>query len=292
MGCGEDSLEFSSISITWGLWVCFFDLLYYTNKWFCSKMPPRIDPSNANLSRSNAHTAGYSGENQFHNFMQMMMEQQQRTNEMMMEQQRKANEIQARLQEQMAKKDEELAQVQRQLLEVLGRRPEPVQHQHTSPQIVINNRDKDPNVLFKRFRKRGPKELIGKEDPLTADDWLAHTENMFDLFECTGKQQVHLEASMFIGLEDIWWKTLKDGYQDIGNDTAWAIFKEQFTDKYVPSHIKRQMAVEFQLLKQGDMTALQYVTKFERLSCYAPELVDTEEKKIIKFLEGLNPILE
>ncbi|XXG47447.1 hypothetical protein AAC387_Pa02g2093 [Persea americana] len=186
-------------------------------------MPPRIEPSNANPSRSNAHTAGYSGENQFQNFIQMMMEQQQRTNEMMMEQQRKANEIQARLQEQMAKKDEELAQVQRQ--EVLGRRPEPVQHQHTSPQIVINNRDKDPNVLFEHFRKRGPKELIGKEDPLTADDWLAHTENIFDLFECTGKQQVHLAASMFIGLADIWWKTLKDDYQDIG--------------KYVPSHIKR-----------------------------------------------------
>ena len=52
------------------------------------------------------------------------------------------------------------------------------------------------------------------------------------------------------------------------------------------------MAVEFQLLKQGDMTILQYVTKFERLSRYAPELVDTEEKKVTKFLEGLNPVLE
>ena len=40
------------------------------------------------------------------------------------------------------------------------------------------------------------------------------------------------------------------------------------------------------------MTVLQYVTKFERLSCYAAELVDTEEKKIIKFLEGLNPFIE
>ena len=68
--------------------------------------------------------------------------------------------------------------------------------------------------------------------------------------------------------------------------------KDQFTEKYVPAHIKRQMVVEFQLLKQGDMTVLQYVMKFERLSWYAPELVNTEEKKIIKFLEGLNPILE
>ena len=50
--------------------------------------------------------------------------------------------------------------------------------------------------------------------------------------------------------------------------------------------------MEFQLLKQGDMTVLQHVMKFERLSRYAPELVDTEQKKIIKFLEGLNPIIE
>ena len=40
------------------------------------------------------------------------------------------------------------------------------------------------------------------------------------------------------------------------------------------------------------MTVSQYVTKFERLSRYAPELVNTEEKKIMKFLEGLNPIIE
>ena len=87
----------------------------------------------------------------------------------------------------MAKKDEELAQVQRQLLEVLGRRPEPIQPQHMDPQIVINNCDNDPNVLFKRFRKRGPKEFIGKEDHLTADDWMAHIENIFDLFQCTSR---------------------------------------------------------------------------------------------------------
>ncbi|WP_274923153.1 hypothetical protein, partial [Streptomyces clavifer] len=40
------------------------------------------------------------------------------------------------------------------------------------------------------------------------------------------------------------------------------------------------------------MTVLEYLTKVERLSRYAPELVDTVEKKILKFLEGLNPIIE
>ena len=104
-----------------------------------------------------------------------------------MAQQRQANENLARLQEQMAKKDEELAQVQRQLLEVLGRRPEPVHAPPMGPQIVIDNRDNNPNVLFEHFWKRGPKEFTEQEDPLTADDWLTHTENIFDIFRCIGR---------------------------------------------------------------------------------------------------------
>ena len=39
------------------------------------------------------------------------------------------------------------------------------------------------------------------------------------------------------------------------------------------------------------MSVLEYVTKFERLGRYARELIDTEQKKIAKFLEGLNPKL-
>ena len=40
------------------------------------------------------------------------------------------------------------------------------------------------------------------------------------------------------------------------------------------------------------MTVLEYVTKFERLSRYAPELIDTMEKKVTRFLEGLSPNIE
>ena len=37
------------------------------------------------------------------------------------------------------------------------------------------------------------------------------------------------------------------------------------------------------------MTVLEYVTKFERLARYARELIDTERKKIDKFIDGLHP---
>ena len=139
--------------------------------------------------------------------------------------------------------------------------------------------------MFERFRKRGPKEFSGQEDPLDANDWLVNTEKIFDVFTCMGIQKVNLTASLFYGLADTWWQTIKEPYQTMADATAWDIFKNQFADKYVPSHIKRQKAIEFQQLKQGSMMVLEYVTKFERLGRYARELIDTEQKKITKFLE-------
>ena len=170
----------------------------------------------------------------------------------------------------MAKKDEEMAQIQRQLLEVLQNRPQPQPMQPPGTNIVTNNRDHDPNLLFERFRKRVPKEFSGQEDPLHADDWLANTEKIFDVFTCTGWQKVHLTASLFHELVDTWWQTVKESYLTIANEGAWEAFKTKFTDKYIPSHVKRQKAIEFQQLKQGSMTVLEYVTKFEKLARYAP----------------------
>lgn len=56
--------------------------------------------------------------------------------------------------------------------------------------------------------------------------------------------------------------------------------------------MKRQKAIEFQQLKQGNMEVLKYLTKFERLSKYAADFIKIEEKKISKFLEGPHPIIE
>ena len=126
-----------------------------------------------------------------------MLEQQRQANESHTRMQREADEVQARLQreanenqarfqEQLAKKDEEMAQVQRQLLEVLQTRPQPPLRQPGGPNIIINNREQDPNILFERFRKRGPKEFSSQEDLLAADDWLVNVEKIFDVFTCTG----------------------------------------------------------------------------------------------------------
>jgi hypothetical protein len=48
---------------------------------------------------------------------------------------------------------------------------------------------------------------------------------------------------------------------------------------------------EFQDLNQGSMSVSEYVTHFTQLSRYAPNDVDTDEKKQDCFLNGLNDSL-
>jgi hypothetical protein len=68
----------------------------------------------------------------------------------------------------------------------------------------------------------------------------------------------------------------------------WSEFKAAFHAHHVPRGVIRMTKKEFQDLKQGSMSVNEYVTKFTQLSRYAPQKVDTDEKKQECFLNGLN----
>jgi hypothetical protein len=61
-----------------------------------------------------------------------------------------------------------------------------------------------------------------------------------------------------------------------------------FRSHYVPQGVIKLKKKEFQDLKQESKTVSEYVTSFTQLSCYAPNDVDTDEKKQECFLNGLD----
>jgi hypothetical protein len=60
-----------------------------------------------------------------------------------------------------------------------------------------------------------------------------------------------------------------------------------FRSHHVPQGVNK-LKKEFQDMKQGSMTVSEYVTHFTQLSRYAPNDVDTDEKKQECFLNGLD----
>ncbi|KAK1698284.1 hypothetical protein QYE76_014981 [Lolium multiflorum] len=72
---------------------------------------------------------------------------------------------------------------------------------------------------------------------------------------------------------------------------TWEEFKKKFRDAHVPSVVELKKR-EFDELHQNTAPIMQYVRDFNRLSRYAPEEVDTEEKRKKRFMKGMNPYMK
>ncbi|KAL5569806.1 hypothetical protein UlMin_026381 [Ulmus minor] len=84
-----------------------------------------------------------------------------------------------------------------------------------------------------------------------------------------------------------WWSTVK-----LTRDVtvmSWADFIEEFNQKYYNSAILRVQEDEFLNLKQGTMTVIEAVNKFEQLSRLCPSMIRTEEDKLRRIMDMLRP---
>jgi hypothetical protein len=73
---------------------------------------------------------------------------------------------------------------------------------------------------------------------------------------------------------------------------TWDEFKLAFHEHYVPVGVLHMKQEEFIRLKQGGDTATQYLNKFNHLSQYAIDQVNTDLKKKNCFMRGLNDRLQ
>jgi hypothetical protein len=69
---------------------------------------------------------------------------------------------------------------------------------------------------------------------------------------------------------------------------TWNEFKDHFCTHYVPHGTMKLKRKEFADLKQGGMTVNEYLNSFIQLSRYAPDDINTNEKKQDMLLNGLN----
>ncbi|KAF5184954.1 hypothetical protein FRX31_025459 [Thalictrum thalictroides] len=69
---------------------------------------------------------------------------------------------------------------------------------------------------------------------------------------------------------------------------TWDDFKDLFEAKYISWATKEEMIERFTQLRQGSMTVTEYVAEFNKLSKFAPYMIDTREKKVGKFIRGLS----
>jgi predicted PolB exonuclease-like 3'-5' exonuclease len=122
---------------------------------------------------------------------------------------------------------------------------------------------------------------------MEADDWLRSIEKKLEIAQCTNQEKVLFVAHQLFGTAAEWWEMYCNSHQDIGAIT-WNEFKARFRTHYVPRGTLKLKNKEFSELQQDRMTVNEYLNKFTQISRYAPDEVNTDEKKQDAFLNGLN----
>ncbi|KAL5550691.1 hypothetical protein UlMin_000867 [Ulmus minor] len=118
--------------------------------------------------------------------------------------------------------------------------------------------------LYARFGKMKPTEFFGSTDPLEAEEWISSIETILDFMQLNDQERVACASFMLKKGARHWWTTVK--LTRNVEVMTWADFLREFEQKYYNSAILRAQQDEFLNLKQGSMTVVEAVNKFEQLS--------------------------
>jgi hypothetical protein len=137
------------------------------------------------------------------------------------------------------------------------------------------------------FSETRPPLFVKAEDPLEADEWIRVIEQKFGLLRCTETQKPLFAAQQLRGPASTWWGNYV-AIQPTGHHITWVEFKLAFREHYIPEGVLHMKQEEFMKLKQGGDTVTQYLNKFNHLSQYVIDQVNTDLKKRNCFMRGLN----
>ncbi|KAL5559637.1 hypothetical protein UlMin_035848 [Ulmus minor] len=121
-------------------------------------------------------------------------------------------------------------------------------------------------------------EFVGSTDPLEAEEWISSIETILDFMQLNDQERVACASFMLKKGARHWWTTVK--LTRNVEAMTWANFLREFEHKYYNSAILRAQQDEFLNLKQGSMTVVEAVNKFEQLSRLCPFMVRTEEERL------------
>jgi hypothetical protein len=148
------------------------------------------------------------------------------------------------------------------------------------------NGNEEPQNKLRDFQNSNPPTFTKSTEPMDADDWLWTIENKLE-YAGVGANKKVLYATHFLdGAAGAWWENVR-AMQPEGQVMTWEAFKTKFRKAHIPSGVIKIMRDKFLNLKQGGMRVPKFLDKFTTWGRYAPNDIDTDEKKRERFLNGL-----
>ncbi|CAH2812248.1 MAG: hypothetical protein CBHOC_5380, partial [uncultured Caballeronia sp.] len=122
--------------------------------------------------------------------------------------------------------------------------------------------------------------------------WLERITDIFSALNYTEDRQISFATFQFEGPARAWWNMVRTKWEVEMIPRTWQRFIREFNAKYLPPIVQEKREEAFSKCRQGLQSVAEYETQFTKLARYAPELVATEQRRIRKFIQGLNVELQ
>jgi Retroviral aspartyl protease/Retrotransposon gag protein/Zinc knuckle len=144
----------------------------------------------------------------------------------------------------------------------------------------------DLSKLTKNYTLFGGKRYDGKGGAVKAETWLETCHEVFAKMVLTPIQQRDIATQHLDDAALHWWRAIKVGL-DLDTYT-WEEFVAHFRENFVPSAERDRLCALFLNLRQNGRPVTEYTSHFNELGRYAPHMVDTEEKKVSRYIDNLD----
>ncbi|KAD4982270.1 hypothetical protein E3N88_18941 [Mikania micrantha] len=162
--------------------------------------------------------------------------------------------------------------------------------------LIINAKGKGSGTKgpkgcdYKAFKGCNPPPFDGKKDAVATCHWVSAMEAVIEISECRVDQAVKFAAHSFTEEALHWWNTVKQSKTTTDVEgMRWENLKELVMKHFCPKNEIDKIEREFLTLKAGRMNHRQYTSKFNEMSRLVPHLVNTEERRLKLYVEGLPP---
>ncbi|KAI3791673.1 hypothetical protein L2E82_05534 [Cichorium intybus] len=147
---------------------------------------------------------------------------------------------------------------------------------------------KKVGCTYKAFLGCKPKEFSGTDNPVQAMEWIMHIEKVFRVSKCADDDKVEFATNQLTSSALHWWQIY---YKSLGTDSTlsihWEQFKTKFNEEYCSEVAIKKLEDEFLHMEQGSQSVQEYTLSFLEKARFAEHHVNTEKRKIDKYVWGL-----
>nr|XP_009796651.1 PREDICTED: uncharacterized protein LOC104243196 [Nicotiana sylvestris] len=140
----------------------------------------------------------------------------------------------------------------------------------------------------RKFLNMKPLVFRGSKQDEDPQNFINEVQKIFRVMHATDIEAAELAMYQLKDVANTWYETWEESRGEDADPATWKEFADAFLEHFLPIEVLKAKALEFERLRQNDMSVNEYYLKFVYLAKYAPEMVRDIRAGVRRFVLELS----